>query len=131
MKCKFCGANCSDGDIECPACGATLVMQSVTPVYYRETKSQNKQDNLKEKFDVRDYSQENKSEKTGMASLILGLLAIVMCEIPIVGIILGAYGKKSAANIDDGYAKAGKILSVIGIIFSIIVGLGYFLLYVD
>lgn len=66
----------------------------------------------------------------GVASLVLGIIALVIglfsagslgwlgAILAIVGIILGALGKKNPEK--KGIATAGLVLSIIGLIFSLI-----------
>ena len=63
----------------------------------------------------------------GIAALILGIISLIICWIPvwnwaglvmaIAGIVLGALGKKSAK---PGPATAGLVLSILGVVFSVI-----------
>ena len=76
----------------------------------------------------------------GIKALVFGILSILLCYIPVLGIIFSRIAKKSAVEIlsvnphgaAKGLAKAGKITSAIGFPFSIIgtiiMGL-YFIIY--
>lgn len=61
----------------------------------------------------------------GVASAILGIFSIMFSYPPLYGVILGiisfVFAKKQEKFHKNGWSKAGKILSVIGIILSILV----------
>ncbi len=66
-------------------------------------------------------------EKNSTKPLVFGILALVLCESGILGIIFGAIAisnakKYAAANggVLDGKAKTGKILGTLGLVFGII-----------
>lgn len=66
-------------------------------------------------------------EKLSTQSLVFGILSLVFTECSILGIIFGAVGKSKAkkfAELNEGVvtgkAKVGKILSTLGLVFSII-----------
>lgn len=66
-------------------------------------------------------------EKLSTQSLVFGILSLVFTELSILGIIFGAVGKSKAkkfAELNEGVvtgkAKVGKILSTLGLVFSII-----------
>ena len=60
----------------------------------------------------------------GVWALIVGMFSVMASPAPIIGIILGVVGfflAKSQEKIErNSWSKAGKILSIFGIIFSII-----------
>lgn len=77
------------------------------------------------------YPQANQPSPTG--ALVCGILAIVLCGIPIVGIILGIIaivlaGKYFKAGGADGKGKAGRICGIIGIVLSAIMAIASFFL---
>ncbi len=66
-------------------------------------------------------------EKLSTQSLVFGILSLLFTELSILGIIFGAVGKSKAkkfAELNEGVvtgkAKVGKILSTLGLVFSII-----------
>jgi hypothetical protein len=71
-----------------------------------------------------------KSEKTdkpngyGIASLVLGIVSIVLCWVPVVGLVAGVLGiifyvqqKKTFPN---GISTAGLVTSIVGLAFSVL-----------
>lgn len=64
----------------------------------------------------------------GVASLVFGIIGIVLCWIPVVnwlgillcvaGIVLGALGRKNPAK--KGVATAGLVCSIIGLVLGVI-----------
>lgn len=67
--------------------------------------------------------EQNSSNGTAVASLVLGIVSIVFAFIlPIIGIICGIIGIVLGVKLrnESGMAKAGFIMSIIGIILSVI-----------
>ncbi len=67
---------------------------------------------------------ETKSNGYGIASLVLGIISIVFCWVPILGLVSGILGiifhvqqKKIFAN---GISTGGLVTSIIGLVFSVI-----------
>jgi ABC-type methionine transport system permease subunit len=68
--------------------------------------------------------EDTKDNSFGIASVIFGILSIVFSSPPINGIVLGILGfifaKKQHAKHPNVWSRRGKILSVIGILLSIV-----------
>ena len=66
----------------------------------------------------------NKDNSFGVASVVLGILSIIFSFPPIAGIVLGVislvFATKQQNRFHNKWGKTGKILSIIGIILSII-----------
>lgn len=117
MFCTNCGAQINDGTKFCPKCGVQVggeqapvvtPVEPVTPVYAEPVMR------VKPKND------------TSTSILVLGILALALCELGIPGIILGAIAKKKAGQFvaDNGVlygkAKVGRILGNFGFIIGIV-----------
>ena len=103
MICSVCGNEYAEGSV-CPVCG-----QAATPV------------------------REDPGKNMGLASLILGIAALVTCFIggggavlplgcSIAGLICGSKGGKdsAAAGFENKNAKIGKILSIVALVLTIL-----------
>lgn len=118
MFCKFCGNEIADGVKYCPKCGAaaeTTSAPTVDEVFTSEFTA----------TPTVDPAVEQAKNSRATKSLVFGILSLVFGSI--VGLIFAILGIKNAKayaelnrGIIEGKAKAGKILSTIGIPLSII-----------
>ena len=103
--CPKCGANVPDGTTYCPTCGA--------PLYFQEAPVQNVPAN-----------NAAAASAAGTPCMVLGILSLVFSGL--VGLILAIVGKSKVRSYEQqfgpatGKAKAGKILTTLGMVFSII-----------
>jgi hypothetical protein len=67
---------------------------------------------------------QNKSNGYGIASLVLGIISIILCWAPLVGLVSGILGiifyAKQKRISPSGLAVGGLVTSIIGLVFSII-----------
>jgi len=110
MKCPKCGTANTEEDQYCLACNQSLVSASSLP----EPTSPISADTTKE--DV-------KTSRLAIAAVVLGILGIVMYEIPygIIGGIGMSFGIFALTKIDQSQGRLrGKGLAITGIIISVI-----------
>lgn len=112
MFCTNCGAQINDGTKFCPKCGAQVGGEQapvVTPVE-----------------PVVEHVEAVKVQDNSTSIMVLGILALALCELGIPGIILGAIAKKKANEFAKdhgmiyGKAKVGRILGNFGFIIGIV-----------
>ncbi|MBS3141167.1 DUF4190 domain-containing protein [Candidatus Woesearchaeota archaeon] len=67
---------------------------------------------------------ENKSNTLGITSLVLGIVSIVFCWVPIMGLVAGIIGivlsVKQKKVFPNGIATGGLVTSIIGTVFSVL-----------
>ena len=70
-------------------------------------------------------NQGNKTNGLAIAGLVLGIVSLVFCWVPflgiiagVVGLILSVMGRKNCAPNQAGMATAGLVLSIVGIVLS-------------
>lgn len=103
MVCSKCGAQIPDGSTFCTECGAPVQQTPVQQAYNAAVVTPNT-----------------------TPILVLGILALVLCETVIGGIICAILCKKkikeyvAAGGQIAGKVKVGKILSTLGLVFSIL-----------
>ena len=131
--CTHCGNPLQDSDAFCSNCGASAAnnnSQIFTPA------SQPEQDPNKNNYRPASYDLENlidpavaeENRKNATKALVFGILGIVFCYVPLLGIIFAciamATGKKVLNNHPTGAAKVlstiGNILGIVGLAFSIL-----------
>lgn len=65
---------------------------------------------------------ENKSNGYGIASLVLGIISIIFCWIPILGLVSGILGiifyAQQKKIFPNGISTGGLVTSIIGLVFS-------------
>ena len=112
MFCTNCGAQINDGTKFCPKCGVQVGGEQapvVTPVE-----------------SVVEHVEAVKVQDNSTSIMVLGILALALCEFGIPGIILGAIAKKKANKFAKdhgmiyGKAKVGRILGNFGFIIGIV-----------
>ncbi|MBO4410832.1 MAG: zinc ribbon domain-containing protein [Lachnospiraceae bacterium] len=130
--CTNCGAQIADGAKFCPNCGAAqgAAPQPVQQPVYQQPAAQPAAQPVQQVVIQQAAPQQpaNQAQLDSLASssLTLGILAMIFCSVPIVGIILASNGKKKAKQYElltgqcTGKAKAGRILSSIALPFAII-----------
>ena len=114
MYCRNCGKEISDYTQFCTYCGAnknqgTQSGYSAAPTMSPEVKS------------------------VSVAALIWGIVAVVVCQLPL-GFIFGIIGQRKAREaaemgIENGMVKAGRIMSKIGLIVGIVLT-AFWILYI-
>ena len=120
MFCTNCGNNIPDGSVNCPVCGAAVQQQQPQqPAYQQPTYQQ-------PAYGQPAYQQPTADDGSGSV-LTFGILGLALSWVPVVGLIFSIIGlKKSGAYAAAhggacyGKAKAGRILSIIGLVSSII-----------
>ena len=131
--CTHCGNPLQDSDAFCSNCGASAAnnnSQIFTPA------SQPEQDPNKNNYHPASYDLENlidpavaeENRKNATRALVFGILGIVFCYVPLLGIIFAciamATGKKVLNNHPTGAAKVlstiGNILGIVGLAFSVL-----------
>lgn len=134
MNCPSCGKPVDDNAAFCTECGAALQAAAVAEEPVQEVVPEVPQEPVQEvaqeipQEPVQNIVQEPAQEAgypSGKGILTMGILALVFCEIGI-GVIFGAIGLSRAKAYVKNYgklvgsAKPGKVLSLIGLIVSII-----------
>ena len=65
-----------------------------------------------------------KSNNFGIASLVLGIISVVFCWVPILGLVSGIIGlvfySKQKRSYPNGIATAGLVTSIVGLVLSVI-----------
>lgn len=142
MYCRRCGKQIPDDAAHCPSCG-TPTKGDYDPYHYgeekpdEEKKRQGEQEvyenghrytysNPREYFDpVKSPGAPDDKRGWAIASLVLGILSVVLCCAPfltipcgIAGIVTGILGSRSSGQ---GMAAAGIVLSIVGVVL----GIGY------
>ena len=113
MNCKNCGYFCNDSKY-CSNCGAELINETVTP--NDNTNNNYNQNNVA-------YTQPKKSDGLWIASLVIGIislllsfvLTILIIPLAIIGLVLGIASKKK------GNKVVGIVLNSLAIIVSVVV----------
>lgn len=107
MFCIHCGEKILDGASFCTKCGAKVV--------FTETFGQTKQQE----------SQQSKATGFAVASMILGIISILICAVMffslpsgILGIVFSSKCKKAGNN--SGMAKAGMITGTVGLCLTVL-----------
>ena len=112
MFCTNCGAQINDGTKFCPKCGVQVGGEQapvVTPVE-----------------PVVEHVEAVRVKDNSTSIMVLGIIALALCELGIPGIILGAIAKKKANEFAKdhgmiyGKAKVGRILGNFGFIIGIV-----------
>lgn len=145
MYCRRCGKEIPDDAACCPACG-TPTGGDYDPYRYGKEKIKEEERDSREQEVHEDghryvYSSPNgyfdpakpstsPDDKRGLAiaSLVLGILSLVLCCVPfltipcgVAGIVTGILGARSSGQ---GMAAAGIVLSIVGLVL----GIGYVIL---
>ena len=123
MQCKHCGATLPEDANFCESCGAAV--QEETAVWTADSQ-------IAESWEAKDGQAQplndnvqaaNQSGKA-VASLVLGIIAVLFCGLPIisvpvsiVGLVLAVMARKEGKS---GLATAGLVLSIISLILSIL-----------
>jgi len=122
MYCAKCGKEMDDSAKFCPSCGADASGETVS-----EQPAQPAQQPYREPAYVAP-AEPGQSSGVGVGALICGIIGLVLCWVPIVGlilsivaIVLGGKGKRTLPDGKRGMAVAGFILGIIGLVISIIV----------
>ena len=125
MFCKNCGSKIEDGARFCPSCGTAVESAApVTPA--AEPVAQPVQAPVQEPVYVAPAPAPVQAPDNSTSVLVMGILAVALCEFGILGIIFGAIGLGKAKafllshGILFGKAKVGRILSKVGLIVGII-----------
>lgn len=134
MFCKNCGAQITDGALFCTNCGASVaeppvqpVQQPVAPVYQQPVYQQ-------PIYQQPVYQQpvSNSGRGMGVAALVMGIVSCCLFWIPyvntvcllmcIAGIILSSISMKKAraAGVSAGIAVAGLVVSIVGLVLSLL-----------
>lgn len=128
MFCTNCGNNIPDGSAACPVCGAPVQVQQPQqpqqPAYQQPAYQQPAYQ--QPPYQQPMYQQPAADDGSGSV-LTFGILGLALSWIPVLGLIFSIIGlKKSGAfaaahgGTCFGKAKAGRILSIIGLVSSII-----------
>jgi len=139
MYCAKCGKEMDDSAKFCPSCGAdtsgeTMSEQPAAEQPQPEQPQPEQQQQTYSQPQQQAYSQPaataqpaEPSSGIGIGALICGILGLVLCWVPIVGLILaivamvlGGKGRKELPDGKRGMALAGFILGIIGLIIGII-----------
>ncbi len=109
-KCPSCGHDTSESDKFCPYCGANLTGDLNNGGYQFDAEDTSRQS--------AGYDSDIESAK-GIGSLILGIMSII---IPYANIIFGIVAIALSTGLfkKNKFAKAGRILGVIGIVISVL-----------
>lgn len=123
MFCAKCGKEMDDNAKFCPSCGAGTSGETVS-----EQPAQPAQQVPYSQPAAAVTAEPGQSSGVGIGALICGIIGLVLCWVPIVGLILsivavvlGGKGKRTLPEGKKGMALAGFILGIIGLIISIIV----------
>jgi hypothetical protein len=121
MYCAKCGKEMDDSAKFCPACGADASGEAAaqTPDPAPSVSSSNS-------F----AAEETQSTGSGVGSMVCGIIGLVLCWVPIVGLILsivalvlGSKGRKALPQDKRGMAIAGFVMGIIGLVINIIVSI--------
>lgn len=114
MFCAKCGKEMDDNAKFCPSCGADATVPTVSeqPSYQQPS------------YDEPAYTEQ--SSGTGVGAMVCGILSLVLCWLPIVGLvlgivatILGGKGRRTLPPDKRGMALAGFIMGIIGMVIGI------------
>ena len=121
MFCQKCGANFPDGNNFCPSCGTSVITANAnqSQQQYQQPNQPNHQ-----------YGAVNQKPKVpgkgfGIASLVLGICAVLLYLSPFAGVASGVVGlvlgivsinKAKRAGVKCGLAIAGVVCSIVGIV---------------
>ena len=146
MVCKNCGATLQDGMAFCTNCGCKIeapAPQPAQPQYQQQAQPQYQQQAQPQYQQQPQYQPQYQqpvyqSQSAGPqpSTLAFGILSLVLCWIPILGIIFAAIGRSKGKNYVrsggqlTGASKVGFILCVPGLIFSIIMNVYYLILII-
>ena len=134
MQCKHCGALLKEGANFCEHCGTAVEQKSCqgtedeAETQVLETNKETEPiDQIVDKASWQDdtaFEETNRNSKA-MASLVLGIIAVLFCGLPIIGVpvsiiglVLAMSSKKQGAS---GLATAGLVLNIIGLVLSVLV----------
>ena len=131
-KCGKCGMIVSDDCTFCPSCGAVMEAAQVTG---------NAQ--VCSPIQVPQYMVVQAPQKptngVGLAGMIIGILSYILCWVPVLDFLLGMIGiilsgvglrRKERYRL-NGFAVAGLVLSIIGLVIGIIYMIAFFFLLVQ
>lgn len=125
MFCKNCGTENIDESKFCKNCGQPLEEEQNSDSYTGPVEY----DSIA--HSVTDSSEIPESTGTAIASMILGIVSIVLCCSSILGMIAGviaivlAQKERNSGRGDNGYVKAGFICGIIGAILSVLMLIYY------
>lgn len=121
MYCAKCGKEMDDSAKFCPACGADAGVETAAspelpsyqaPSYGAASSSE---------------SDQSQSSGSGVGAMVCGIIGLVLCWVPIIGLILsivalalGAKGRKTLPLDKRGMATAGFVMGIIGMVIGII-----------
>ena len=141
MQCKHCGALLKEGANFCEHCGAAVKQElyqeaeDVAEIQVLETNEETEpRDQTMDEASWRDDTtfEETSRNSKAVASLVLGIIAVLFCGLPIIGVpvsiiglVLAMGSKKHGAS---GLATAGLVLNIIGLVLSVLVFLSACLL---
>jgi hypothetical protein len=116
MYCAKCGKEMDDNAKFCPACGADAGGDpaAYTPASFDSSNSNS--------F----AAEEPQSSGTGVGAMVCGIIGIILCWVPIVGLVLGIVAtvlgsKRNSLPADKrGMATAGFVLGIITLVIGII-----------
>ena len=128
--CTNCGTQLPEGTKFCPACGAAqnaAPQPAPQPVYQQPAQTgATVVINQAPQTAAAQSANQAQLDSLASSSMTLGILALIFCAVPIVGIILASNGRKKAKQYElltgqcTGKAKAGRIMSSIALPFAII-----------
>ena len=117
-ECKLCGTRLDDDAVRCPNCGADAAAGRPQAGGYGAP--------------VPPYPEQTTPEKPmnglGLAGMIVGIISYIFCWIPFLGLVLGVVGtalsgvgmSRRAAYKLNGFAVAGLVLGIIGIVVGLV-----------
>ncbi len=114
MFCAKCGKEMDDNVKFCPSCGADAAAPTIS-------------EPSQASFSEPAYSEQPESSGTGVGAMVCGIISLVLCWIPIVGlvlgivaVVLGGKGRQTLPPDKRGMALAGFIMGIIGMVIGII-----------
>ena len=118
MFCAKCGKEMDDNAKFCPSCGADATAQTET----EQTSVQ------QPTYSEPAFTEQAESSGTGVGAMVCGIVSLVLCWVPIVGLvlgivatILGGKGRQTLPPDKRGMALAGFIMGIIGMVIGIII----------
>lgn len=130
-KCSKCGTMVSDDCTFCPSCGAFM---ETTAQGYGNAQNDSPAQGPQYVVVQAPQAPQKPMNGVGLAGMIIGILSYIFCWIPVFDFILGLVGvilsgvglsRKERFRL-NGFAVAGLVLSIIGLVIGFIIMIAFF-----